>query len=75
MSKALGNYAPTGTIQLSYESLNFDGKKISKPIFEFDMKTITQENKDLQNHLRNKDFFDVEKYLKTTFSLEKIANN
>ena len=72
---SVGNYAPTGTIQLNYGSLNFDGKKISKAIFEFDMKTITQENKDLQNHLRNEDFFDVEKYPKATFSLEKITGN
>jgi polyisoprenoid-binding protein YceI len=72
---AVGNYAPTGTIQLSSGSLNFDGLNISKAVFEFDMKTITQENKDLQNHLRNEDFFDVEKYPKAIFILEKITNN
>jgi len=72
---SVGNYAPTGTIQLSAGSLNYDGSNISKAIFEFDMKTITHENKDLQNHLRNEDFFDVEKYPKAVFILEKIANN
>ena len=72
---AVGNYAPTGTIQLNSGSLIFDGKNISKAIFEFDMKTISQENKDLQNHLRNEDFFDAEKYPKATFILEKILNN
>ena len=72
---AVGNYSPTGTIQLSSGRLNFDGVKISKAVFEFDMKSITHENKDLQKHLRNEDFFDVEKYPKATFILEKIMNN
>jgi polyisoprenoid-binding protein YceI len=72
---AVGNYAPTGTIQLSSGRLNFDGKNISKGIFEFDMKTISHENKDLMNHLKNEDFFDVEKYPKATFTMEKITNN
>ena len=72
---SVGNYAPTGTIQLSSGNLNFDGRNISKAIFEFDMKTISHENKDLQNHLRNEDFFEVEKYPKATFILEKINDN
>lgn len=72
---SVGKYAPTGTIKLSSGSLNFDGLKISKAVFEFDMKTLSHENKDLQNHLRNEDFFDVEKYPKATFILEKITNN
>jgi polyisoprenoid-binding protein YceI len=72
---SVGNYAPTGTIQLSSGRLNFDGKTLSKGIFEFDMKTISHENKDLMNHLKNEDFFEVEKYPKATFVLEKIKNN
>jgi polyisoprenoid-binding protein YceI len=72
---SVGTYAPTGTIKLNSGSLNFDGKNISKAVFELDMKTITHENKDLQNHLRNEDFFDVEKYPKAIFILEKINGN
>ncbi len=72
---SVGNYAPTGTIQLSAGKLNVDGLNISKAIFEFNMKTITHENKDLQKHLRDEDFFDVEKYPKAVFILEKITNN
>ena len=72
---SVGNYSPTGTIQLRSGIFNFDGVNISKAVFEFDMKTITHENKDLQKHLRNEDFFDVEKYPKATFILEKIMNN
>jgi polyisoprenoid-binding protein YceI len=72
---SVGNYAPTGTIKLSSGSLNFDGLNTSKAVFELDMKTISHENKDLQNHLKNEDFFDVEKYPKATFILEKITNN
>jgi polyisoprenoid-binding protein YceI len=72
---SVGNYAPTGTIKLSTGSMSFDGKTISKAVFEFDMKTISHENKDLQNHLRNEDFFDVEKFPKAMFTLEKIMGN
>ena len=72
---SVGNYAPTGTIKLSAGSLVFEGKNISKAVFEFDMKTISQDNKGLQNHLRNEDFFDVEKFPKATFILEKITSN
>ncbi len=72
---AVGTYAPTGNIKLNSGSLTFDGKNITKANFEFDMKTISHENKDLQNHLRNEDFFDVEKYPKATFILEKIVDN
>jgi polyisoprenoid-binding protein YceI len=39
------------------------------------MKTITHENKDLQTHLKNEDFFDVEKYPKAIFTLEKVLKN
>lgn len=72
---AVGTYAPTGNIKLNSGSLTLDGKNITKANFEFDMKTISNENKDLQNHLRNEDFFDVEKYPKATFILEKINGN
>ncbi|MDZ7934573.1 MAG: YceI family protein [Emticicia sp.] len=72
---AVGDYAPTGTIQLSAGSLNFDGRNISKGIFEFDMKSIAHENKDLMDHLKNEDFFDVKKYPKATFILEKVMND
>lgn len=70
---AVGTYAPTGIIKLNSSSLTFDGKNITKANFEFDMKTISHENKDLQNHLRNEDFFDVERYPKATFILENIT--
>lgn len=72
---SVGNYAPTGTIQLSLGNVTFDGEKISKAVFEFDMKTLSHENKDLQNHLKNEDFFEVEKYPKAIFTLEKISGN
>jgi polyisoprenoid-binding protein YceI len=72
---SVGTYAPTGTIQLSSGSLEFDGNNISKANFEFDMKTIRQENKDLEKHLKNEDFFDVDKYPKASFILEKVVAN
>ena len=72
---SVGNYAPTGTLSLSKGTIVFKDKKIVKAVIEFDMKTITHENKDLQNHLKNEDFFDVEKYPKAVFTLEKVVKN
>jgi polyisoprenoid-binding protein YceI len=72
---SVGSYAPSGAIQLSAGRLSFDKKNTAKGVFEFDMKSIAHENKDLQNHLKNEDFFDVEKYPKATFTLEQITQN
>lgn len=72
---SVGNYAPTGTLSLSKGTVIFKDKKIVKAVVEFDMKTIAHENKDLQNHLKNEDFFDVEKYPKAIFTLEKVVKN
>jgi polyisoprenoid-binding protein YceI len=72
---SVGNYAPTGTLNVGVGNLILNGKNVQKAQIEFDMKTISHENKDLQNHLRNEDFFDVEKYPKAIFILQKVANN
>ncbi|MEA5459241.1 YceI family protein [Arcicella sp. LKC2W] len=72
---SVGNYAPTGTLSLSKGTVVLKDNKILKAVIEFDMKTITHENKDLQIHLKNEDFFDVEKYPKAVFTLEKVVKN
>ncbi len=71
---SVGNYAPTGTLKMKTGSLEFKGKNIDKSVFEFDMKSLSHENEDLQIHLKNEDFFDVEKFPKAVFVLEKITD-
>lgn len=71
---SVGTYAPTGTLKMKMGSLELKGKNIEKAIFEFDMKSLSHENKDLESHLKNEDFFDVEKYPKAVFLVEKITD-
>lgn len=70
-----GGYAPEGTLMLSNGSFAMVNNKITSGEFEFDMKTISQENKDLEKHLKNEDFFDVEKFPKAFFKITKISTN
>ncbi len=71
---SVGTYAPTGTLKMKMGNVELKEKSIGKAIFEFDMKSLTHENKDLESHLKNEDFFDVEKYPKAVFLLEKITD-
>jgi len=70
-----GNYAPEGEIKLDNGNFNMSKTSIISGDFEFDMKTISQENKDLEKHLKNEDFFDVEKFPKAFFKIDKMDNN
>jgi polyisoprenoid-binding protein YceI len=70
-----GNYAPTGTIQLKVGNISFTGQKIAALNLVIDMKTIAHENKDLQEHLKNDDFFGSTSYPEATFVMTSIKDN
>jgi polyisoprenoid-binding protein YceI len=72
---AAGTYKATGTLKVSEGNLTLEKSKITKANIVFDMKTISHENKDLEEHLKNEDFFDVVKFPKAVFVLEKIVDN
>jgi polyisoprenoid-binding protein YceI len=60
---AVGNYAQTGTLRLGKSSVSYNGQEVTGGRFVIDMTTLATDNPDLQNHLRDADFFDVQKYL------------
>ncbi|MCA8829179.1 YceI family protein [Hymenobacter pini] len=70
----VGSYAPTGTVQLSRGTFAYDGRNLRAGRFEFDLRTIAQEQAQLAEHLRGPDFFDVAKYPTAVFILDKVQN-
>lgn len=65
----------TGNIKLSKGEFVFDGKKLTSGNFTADMTTIT-ENKGSERvvtHLKNDDFFAVDKNPTATFKITKLA--
>ncbi|MFA8434891.1 MAG: YceI family protein [Marinifilaceae bacterium] len=70
----------SGTIQLSSGELDFNGSNIKGGSFEVDMNTIVVTDiKDpgyaqkLEGHLKNGDFFGVDKFPKALFTIEKAT--
>ncbi|WP_426490760.1 YceI family protein [Hymenobacter sp. 102] len=70
----VGGYAPTGTVQLSRGTFTYDGRHLRAGRFEFDMRTIAQEQAQLVEHLRGPDFFDVARYPTAVFVLDNVQN-
>ena len=68
---AVGSYAPKGTIRLKKATvaLAADGQTPRAARIVVAMPTLVAENADLGAHLRNADFFDVERYPTATFEL------
>jgi polyisoprenoid-binding protein YceI len=68
----VGSYAPTGTVQLSRGSFDYDGSTLRNGRFELDMRTIEQEQAELAEHLRGTDFFNVATYPTAVFVLSEV---
>lgn len=68
---ALGGYSPEGTLELEKGILTLDNNTITSLVVAVDMTTLSQENKRLEGHLRNEDFFDVEVFTQAVFTLTK----
>lgn len=74
---AFSAYALTGTLKAKKGIIVIENDSIKKLEVEIDMKSLHHDNKDLKNHLKNKDFFEVKKFEKATFILTnatKIIN-
>ncbi len=70
---AVGDYALSGQIRLQKgEVTTTQEEAVSKGSFVIDMNTIQHSNAGLVKHLRNKDFFNTNKYPTATFALESI---
>ncbi len=70
---ALGGYAPEGTLETASASITVSNNIIENLIVTIDMNTLEQENTQLRDHLRDKDFFHIEKYPTATFQLTQPA--
>lgn len=71
----VGSYAPVGTIKIKNGNINCISHSIKNGTVLIDMATIENENKDLENHLKNEDFFDCKKYPTANFQLTDIKGN
>ena len=68
---ATGGYSPEGTLGIFSAEILVDQKMVTSLYITIDMRTLYHENKQLKNHLRDKDFFDVKKYPVATFLLKE----
>ncbi|GAA3998773.1 YceI family protein [Hymenobacter fastidiosus] len=68
-----GSWAPTGALQLRRGSFDYDGTRLKNGRFEFDMASITHADANLQEHLRNEDFFDVTRFPVAVFQLREVT--
>ncbi len=66
-----------GTVAVKSGSLTFDGKKLVNGSFVADMTTIKDDDgsKGLENHLKNDDFFGVDKFPTSSFAVKKVAGS
>lgn len=69
----VGGYSPSGQINIASGVIETQNDEIVKGEVIIDMSTLQHENQRLQNHLRDKDFFHVEKYPEATFELSDIS--
>lgn len=68
--------AHNGTVLLSTGSLSFNGKNLTGGTFSIDMASIKDAdgNARLEKHLKNDDFFGVDKFPSATFVIKKVEN-
>ena len=66
---AMGGYAPEGTLDVEKVVITLENEKITSLVVAVDMKSLSQENKRLEKHLRNEDFFDVKVFPQAVFTL------
>lgn len=66
-----------GTVNLTSGTLAFNGKKLTQGGFIVNMTTIKDADKSagLEKHLKNDDFFGVEKFPAANFVIKKVATN
>ncbi len=71
----VGGFKQSGTISLLDSKIITDNGAIQKGKLVFNAKDIQHENKDLEKHLKAKDFFFTRKYPEIIFELESITGS
>jgi polyisoprenoid-binding protein YceI len=70
----VGDWAPSGTLQLRRGTFVYEGNTLRQGHFEFEMKTIVHTDAQLQKHLRGTDFFDVSRFPVAVFVLREVVD-
>lgn len=68
----IGGYSLTGKINMKDANIQTKGDSLISATISINMATISHEDKNLETHLKDKDFFDVTKYPSTIFETSKI---
>lgn len=74
----VGNYSLTGTVNLKSGNITIADNKIVSGTIIIDLKSINHKEKSLVEHLKNKDFFEVNNYPNATLKISKskiLENN
>ncbi|MBC8152758.1 MAG: YceI family protein [Bacteroidetes bacterium] len=71
----VGNYAPSGALQLQQGVFTVNGTQITQGRIDIDMRTIQHDDDKMQTHLRGEDFFNAPKFPTATFVLQQIKGN
>lgn len=70
----IGGYSLTGKIKLKDANIEVDGDSLKAATILIDMASINHDDKNLESHLKNLDFFDVSKYATAAFETVRIEN-
>ena len=70
---AFNAYSLSGTLEAEKAQLKIEEGQLLTANLLIDMKTLAAENKDLEKHLRSKDFFEVKKYPEASFVLTETS--
>lgn len=68
---AYNSYRPSGEIKLKSAQLRIEENTLQSLELIIDMKSLQHDNRQLQNHLRDKDFFEVQKFPEARFTLKE----
>lgn len=68
----IGGYSLTGKINLKEATIEVDGDSLKRATITIDMSSINHDDKNLESHLKNKDFFDVSKFSEASFETKSI---
>lgn len=71
---AFSKYYLSGTLTTQSSEVKIDDGKIIDAFIIIDMLSLHAENDQLKAHLRSEDFFEVEKYTRSTFYLSEEAS-
>jgi polyisoprenoid-binding protein YceI len=69
--KVLGGHV--GTVKITSGTLVYDGKGLKGGSFVMDLANLTSDSERLTTHLKNDDFFSVDKYPTSKFDITKVS--